>query len=75
MILEDILTIALNGAIKTRIVYKANLNFNRARRYLLYLEDKGLIAIEKNSNGTEVYRTTEKGGRLLDLLREARGFT
>jgi predicted transcriptional regulator len=75
MILEDILTIALNGAIKTRIVYGANINFKRARKYLLYLEDKGLIAVENKPDGTKVYKTTEKGGRLLDLLRETRVLT
>ena len=55
-IAEDILTIAMNGAKKTHIVYEVNLNFNLAQKYLEMLKDKELI---RQENG--LFTTTEKG--------------
>ena len=59
-IMADILSAAGNGARKTEIVYKANLNFPRIERYIPYLEKRELIA----TAGT-VYKTTEKGEEFL----------
>jgi len=59
-IIVDILSAAMEGTKKTQIVYKANLNFRRARKYLPYLEEKGLI----ENIGSE-YKTTEKGKQFL----------
>ncbi len=59
-IIVDILSAAMEEAKKTQIVYKANLNFRRARKYLPYLEEKGLI----ENIGNE-YKTTEKGKQFL----------
>ena len=59
-IIADILSAAMKEAKKTQIVYKANLNFRRARKYLPYLEEKGLI----ENIGSE-YKTTEKGKQFL----------
>ena len=56
-IVVDILKAAGNrGANKTGIVYAANLNFNRADRYLNMLQEKRLI--EKSSN---VFQITDSG--------------
>jgi predicted transcriptional regulator len=57
----EILNIALNGAGKTEIVYKADLNFRQARKYLNFLLEKGLITVHDNPNRRNEYRTTEKG--------------
>ncbi len=66
-IIADILLVAKGGAKKTAIVYKANLNFGRARKYLLYLEAKGLI---ENKNMSNEYQTTERGEEFLhDYLK------
>ena len=59
-IIADILSATMKEAKKTQIVYKANLNFRRARRYFPYLEEKGLI----ENIGSE-YKTTEKGKQFL----------
>ena len=59
-IIVDILTAAMEGAKKTEIVYKANLNFKRAGNYLSYLEERQLI-----ENMGDRYRTTEKGKEFL----------
>ena len=61
-IIADILSVAMKEAKKTEIVYRANLNFKRAGKYLLYLEEKGLI---ENGNMSREYRTTEKGREFL----------
>lgn len=57
----DILKIALNGAGKTEIVYKANLNFKQAQKYLDFLRGKGVLTIDVSRRGKKKYRTTEKG--------------
>jgi len=59
-IIADILLVAREGAKKTQIVYKANLNFKRVEKYLPYLGEKGFI---ENTSGE--YRTTEKGKEFL----------
>ncbi len=61
-IMVDILSTAREGVRKTEMVYKANLNFNRAERYIPFLEERGLMEISG-----AVFKTTEKGG---DFLRE-----
>ena len=58
-ILADILKVANDGAKKSHIVYKANLNFKIVRNYLNILKNSGLITgPEGRSN---LYQTTEKG--------------
>ncbi len=59
-IIAAILSAARGGQKKTAIANRANLNFNRAEKYLKYLEEKGLI---ENINGE--YWTTEKGEEFL----------
>jgi predicted transcriptional regulator len=54
---RDILAVADGGAIKTEIVYQANLNFKVVKRYLSDLIAKALIV----QNGSR-YHTTD-GGR------------
>lgn len=66
-ILRDILSIALKGVVKTRIVYGANLNFIRLKRYLDRLESWGLIRRVDNASGQVIYKTTEKGRIFLNL--------
>lgn len=70
-IITDILTEAIKGASKTRIMYRANLNFLRFKRYFSELESKGLVAVLSNPGRGIVYRTTEKGKALLETLKKA----
>ncbi|MBM5805659.1 MAG: transcriptional regulator [Candidatus Verstraetearchaeota archaeon] len=63
-VVEAILTTALNGASKTHIVYRANLNFKICQRYLKDLESKGLLMCIEDS--AKRYTTTEKGSEFLD---------
>ena len=61
-IIADILSVAMEEAKKTEIVYKANLNFKRLGKYLPYLMEKGLI---ESGNMSNEYKTTEKGKEFL----------
>lgn len=61
----EILRAASEGAKKTHIVYRANLNFEVANRYLDLLKEKGLI--EQKGN---LYVTTEKGKEFQQIAGE-----
>ncbi|WP_256623000.1 MULTISPECIES: winged helix-turn-helix domain-containing protein [Methanolobus] len=61
----EILRAAMEGAKKTHIVYRANLNFEVVNRYLTMLEEKGLI--EKKDS---LYVTTEKGKEFQEIAQE-----
>jgi predicted transcriptional regulator len=59
-----ILRVCLDGtASKTKIVYDANLNFTRLKKYLNLLLNMGYLIEENNPGKKVVYRTT-KAGRL-----------
>ncbi len=64
-IIIEILDVASNGATKTKIVYKANLNFNIATKYLDLLREKGLIRTNNN-----IYEITEEGIKFLEMAKE-----
>lgn len=63
-IIVEILKIALKGATKTQIMYKANLSYNSLVRYLNFLQKSGFI-----EDSGRIYRTTNKGVKLLTVLR------
>jgi predicted transcriptional regulator len=63
MILES----AREGASKTKIMYKAYLSYAQVIEYLKYLQQNDLLAYEE---GTQVYRPTEKGLKVLNLTNE-----
>ena len=54
-----------------RIMYRSNLNFERFNRYFYDLLRKGFIEEVENSNGRQVYKATERGRTLLDVLKKA----
>jgi len=67
-ILASMLKVASNGALKTHIMYKANLSHKQLERYLTFLEEKGLLAQAVDEDvGNRIYRITEKG---FDFLRD-----
>jgi len=55
---------ATGGATKTKIMYKAYLSYAQLKEYLSVLEENGLLTQDK---GQQLYRTTEKGKRFLDI--------
>ena len=70
-IYADILRAIGLGARKSRIVYKANLNFNICRRYLNELLGMGLIEVKTDSPPT--WAVTEGGQEFLEKHRELKG--
>jgi predicted transcriptional regulator len=70
-IMVDILSEAMSGANKTRIMYNAKLNFNRTNVYLSEMMSGGLLAKGENGSGRAVYKTTEAGRALLETLHKA----
>jgi len=67
-IVASILKVASNGALKTHIMYKANLSHRQLERYLGFLEERGLLAQGVDEDmGSRIYRITERG---FDFLRE-----
>lgn len=62
-----ILEIALDGSIKTKIMYKAFLSFPQLKEYLSVLEEKGLLDYFPTDRE---YRTTEKGKDFLRMYKD-----
>lgn len=65
-IYADILQVAMEGARKTEIVYKANLNFTILKKYLRRLIDRGLIEPTEDRR----FITTKRGFQFLEQYRE-----
>ena len=69
LIMAEILEVAIDGALKTQLMYRANLSFAQLNEYIKILSDLGLLGKEENSQRT-VYRTTSKGMRYLQSYKE-----
>lgn len=66
-IIAEILDLCVDGAGKTRIVYKTNMNFKTAGSYIDKLITTGLLQIINRD--ITVYETTEKGREILRGLK------
>jgi predicted transcriptional regulator len=66
-IVANLLTIARNGALKTHLMYKANLSYLMVTEYLSYLSSAELIRETLDDEGTtKLYLTTPKGIKYLE---------
>lgn len=66
-IVANILTIARNGALKTHLMYKANLSYTMLRDYLKFLRENELLSESYYpEQRVTLYKTTEKGIRFLE---------
>ncbi len=63
MILDSI----SGGATKTKIMYKAYLSYAQLKEYLAYMQENGLVRYEE---GTQLYKITEKGMKVMHLYEE-----
>jgi predicted transcriptional regulator len=66
-IVSMILEAANGGATKTRIMYKAFLSYAQLREYLSVLIENNLL---EYLEGTQTYKTNEKGFNLLKMHNE-----
>jgi predicted transcriptional regulator len=67
--MADILEIAREGALKTQIMYKANLSFTQLSNYTALLLEKNLIT-PTVYDGREGYVVTPQGLNFLQKYRE-----
>ena len=68
-IIVEILKTAINGKVKTHIMYKARLSYAQVSEYLPRLVEKGFLenhTVQKKRYSKKVFRTTPKGLRLLE---------
>lgn len=72
-IISEILTVCLEGANKTRIVYQVNLNFRTVNTYLDLLIKNSMIEVSEEA--TKTYKTTEKGRELLSSYERVKDET
>jgi predicted transcriptional regulator len=66
-IVAMILDSANGGATKTKMMYKVMLTYNQLKNYLSILVENNLIEYQ---DGTQTYKTTEKGLNLLKIHNE-----
>jgi len=72
VVAAQILEICTEGAGKTRVVYKANLNSSTGAQYLDNLMKNGFI--EAIPDGSRfIYKTTSKGRELRERLEQFKG--
>ena len=59
------------GATKTKIMYKAFLSYTQLKEYLSVLTENNLI---EYSNGTQTFKTTEKGFNYLKMYMKLENY-
>lgn len=70
-IMAEILDVARGGALKTQVMYGANLSFAQLNEYLSLLLNLNLLEAIESRERTS-YKTTEKGLRFLQSYKEIR---
>jgi len=71
-IVAEILNIAVDGKIKTHLMYKAKLSYSQVNEYLPLLVAKGFLEnpeITKIRKHTTIYKTTAKGLEFMESLK------
>jgi predicted transcriptional regulator len=68
-IIAEILEVALEGVLKTQIMYKANLSFAQLNEYLRLMVDLDLLELSRNSE-RNIFKTTSRGLRFLESYKK-----
>jgi len=68
-IMAEILEVAIDGALKTQLMYRANLSFAQLNEYMKLLLEMKLMETVESTQKT-IYRTTSKGMRYLQSYKE-----
>jgi predicted transcriptional regulator len=69
--MAEILEIAMEGVLKTQVMYKANLSFAQLNEYLRLLLDLKLLELSGDDQ-KNVYKTTSKGVLYLEGCKKIR---
>jgi predicted transcriptional regulator len=65
-IIYSILESSMQGALKTHIMFKCNLNSRQLQLYVQFLVDKGLLVRQRVPPSPKVeYKTTERGRKYI----------
>jgi len=70
-IIAEMLRIGENGAVKTKIMYNANMSYSQMKKYLRFLISQGYLDSVRAGNLSVTYQATDKG---LNLLKSIDGF-
>ncbi len=66
-IVYSILSVCLNGALKTHVMFRCNLNSKQLQFYIESLLSKGLLEKDRSPPSAKVeYRTTQRGRKYLE---------
>lgn len=71
-IVAEILQTALNGKIKTHIMYKAKLSYSQINEYLPMLVERGFLEntnVARMGQRRTIYKTTQKGIDFIENLK------
>jgi len=74
-IIVEILKTAINGRVKTHIMYKARLSYAQLNEYLPRLVENGFLENQKikhKKNFKKVFQTTSKGLRFIESFENMR---
>jgi predicted transcriptional regulator len=74
-IIVEILKAAINGKVKTNIMYNARLSYTQLNEYLPKLVEKGFLKnlkTKRKKDYKNVFQTTSKGLKLLENLENIR---
>ncbi len=71
-IVETILEICENGALKTHIMYKCNLNSKQIIQYIQFLQNHKMIETQRYMPDSKrvIFRTTERGKKYMEAYKQ-----
>ena len=70
-IIQTILSVCTESALKTHVMFKCNLNSSQVQQYLAYLVDRGLLEKERKAYSSKTsYLTSERGRRYMRAYSE-----
>jgi len=67
--MAEIMEVAKESKLKTRIMYKVNLSFSQVNEYLSFLTEMGFLRV-RVENGKKLYETTAKGKLYIENYME-----
>jgi len=74
-IVTEILEISKRGALKTEVMYRANLSFTQLNEYLGFMLRIGLLERVERTGDRTVYKITSKGRDFIERYNEIRELT
>ena len=74
-IIDMILSVSEQGALKTHVMYRCNLNSKQVKQYLDFVVTRGLVKVSHDSHDAKrvIYTTTERGRKFTRAYNELAG--